>query len=396
MGQNNTNQIRNVVSLNNPSVAGYSFSPADDLAAIRGLTAGALLTLPSSPQSGDTYGFADVDGSCSSTHPITVAISGPGQTIQGGAAVQFATAFASATFVFDEASKSWAVTAKSASAAAGNIQSFVATTNQNFTVPANVFLLMVDAVGGGGGGGGGAPGTNASGVAQAAGGGGGAGTSAQGILNTTPGHTVAITIGAGGVAGAANAAGNPGGTTTVIDTTSNLGVFAVGGSGGNGPTSGLFSASAGGAPTTRLSGAGNVDVSNAAAGSGGNGSGAVFSFSGNDNAQVDVLAIGGGGSGGAPGVAGGGNAGGLGGGGGGAGRGAATISGAGGNAGAGGAGSAAGVGSPGGAGTAPVANSGAGGGGGGAGGNGQTGSGAGGAGGAGGSGSVRVTYFTFQ
>lgn len=88
--------------------------------------------------------------------------------------------------------------------------SVVFITNNIFNVPATVSGILVYAVGGGGGGWGTISGSTASG------GGGGAAEEGAGVpMSVTPGGTVTVTIGAGGLGGVGNGLGTDGGTTTV-------------------------------------------------------------------------------------------------------------------------------------------------------------------------------------
>lgn len=110
---------------------------------------------------------------------------------------------------------------------------FAASTN--FTVPLGVTLMRATVIGGGGGGGG----SNGS----YAGAGGGAGGFASGTLAVTPGTSVAITVGAGGLGGAAGVSAPTGGTSsfgTLLSATGGQGgqfqtaVSTPGGAGGAG------------------------------------------------------------------------------------------------------------------------------------------------------------------
>lgn len=104
-----------------------------------------------------------------------------------------------------------------------------------FTVPLGVQLVRATVVGGGGGGGG----SNGSYAAA----GGGAGGFASGTFSTTPGTTIAITVGAGGTAGVAGASAGNGGVSsfgTLLSATGGQGgqyenaVSTPGGAGGQG------------------------------------------------------------------------------------------------------------------------------------------------------------------
>lgn len=94
--------------------------------------------------------------------------------------------------------------------------SFVATSNDSFTVPTNVNLLYIEACGGGGGGGVGATG---GGGANGGGGAGGAGNLLQlKPMPVTPAQVLNITIGAGGAGANLTTSVGATGGTTIIDT----------------------------------------------------------------------------------------------------------------------------------------------------------------------------------
>lgn len=106
----------------------------------------------------------------------------------------------------------------------------------NWTVPAGVYNIMVELVGGGGGGGGAG--------ASIGGTGGGAGALVAGVFAVTPGATVTTVVGAGGAGGVAGADGTDGGNSTIVS----LGLTAGGGGKGHfdGATGGASGAPVGG------------------------------------------------------------------------------------------------------------------------------------------------------
>ncbi len=115
----------------------------------------------------------------------------------------------------------------------------VFTSSTTWTVPQGVYRIFVQCWGGGGGGGGGTAyywSANGSTVYGAAGGGGGgAGAYAEGWLSVSPGQTINVIVGAGGIGGGGTTAydssagsGGNGGTSQVLS------VIAQGGSGGGG------------------------------------------------------------------------------------------------------------------------------------------------------------------
>ena len=136
----------------------------------------------------------------------------------------------------------------------------------NFTVPAGVTSLTVEAWGGGGAG---------SNGANAAGGGGG-GAYTRGIMPVTPGAVISIVIGNGGIVGAFGAPGTNGGTTMVSTIVAGGGIVGnnrTGGAGGGAsPISGLVTASfAGGA-----GGSARVSTTGILNEAGGGGGGSAF------------------------------------------------------------------------------------------------------------------------
>ncbi len=261
-----------------------------------------------------------------------------------------------------------------------------------FTVPPGVVSMHVTAVGGGGGGGGGVAGGVATETIAPAGGGGGGARPVSAVIPVTPGDSVTVTLGTGGAGGAPGANGTNGAATSVVDTTSGVGVWAPGASGGDsGSVSGL-----GGQDTTGDDGATNLFAFGVGFGSQSAyvkllADVGVTVVNGGDGADgLGLFTTGGvapGGAGGPDGTPAVGNAPGGGGGGGSAGQG-----GGGGTGGIGGDGHAAGNGGAGGNGGVATTPTGSGGGGGGGGGNGSTGGGAGGDGGAGGGGLAQVTW----
>lgn len=126
----------------------------------------------------------------------------------------------------------------------------------NFTVPANVFTVRIDANGAGGGGGGASSGTPG-GAASGGGGGGYCGIT----LAVNPSDTITGVVGTGGTAGTSGADGGAGGNTTI--TYNAVTHTAGGGAGGHSATAGIAQNSvAGGTITTcdALSNIGQVSV----------------------------------------------------------------------------------------------------------------------------------------
>jgi hypothetical protein len=91
-------------------LAAYDYSLQDDYAACEEIPAGGTtLRLPAEANSGDSYGFGDVDGSCSGSNPIIVSAPA-GTTIRGGATFSVTNAYASGRVRFNGTNDSWVVT----------------------------------------------------------------------------------------------------------------------------------------------------------------------------------------------------------------------------------------------------------------------------------------------
>jgi hypothetical protein len=111
----------------------------------------------------------------------------------------------------------------------------VYTANATFTIPAGKTVVKVTVVGGGGGSG------NGSGQTRQALGGGGGGTAVKYLTGLTPGNTLAVTVGAGGIGGASGSNGGTGGTSSVASGTQSITtVSATGGTGGTLTASGAL------------------------------------------------------------------------------------------------------------------------------------------------------------
>lgn len=106
MPVNSTTRIETLVSV--VAEPSYAFSPQDTLAVATEIPSGGTeIELPSSPSSGDAYEIADGDGSCSSGSPLTLRVTGAGQTIQGGDTLALETPFAWARVTFSESLRAW-------------------------------------------------------------------------------------------------------------------------------------------------------------------------------------------------------------------------------------------------------------------------------------------------
>jgi len=158
---------------------------------------------------------------------------------------------------------------------------FTTGTSASYTIPAGITKIKVTVIGGGGGGAGtqsGCPGSNG-------GGGGGGGSSIVYLTGLTPGGTITYTVGTGGTAGAIDANGGSGGTSSI--TVSATTYSATGGSGGTfigGGGAGGNSSGTAGAVTSKGGGGGSAFV-------GGSGGGTILSPTG------DAAGRGGGGRG---------------------------------------------------------------------------------------------------
>jgi hypothetical protein len=98
-------------------------------------------------------------------------------------------------------------------------------------IPAGVTHIMVELWGAGGGGGGGGNATIL-GTAGGSGGSGGGGAYVRGVAQVTPGETITIVIGKGGIGGSIGVDGDNGGDTKIISSNGTVLLFAGGGGGG--------------------------------------------------------------------------------------------------------------------------------------------------------------------
>ena len=104
----------------------YDFSTQDTYAALSLIPpGGTTLFLPADPSDGDSYEFADADGSCSAAKPIVVRANG-GLTVMGSASRSFTTPNASSKFVFISELKTWVAFMGNGSAG----QSFLSVQNE--------------------------------------------------------------------------------------------------------------------------------------------------------------------------------------------------------------------------------------------------------------------------
>jgi hypothetical protein len=95
----------------------YAFSTQDDMAAVQAIPPGGTeLVLPANPSAGDEYSWGDVDGSCSSTKPLTLVAQGSA-TVRGGGSFAMTSPFSAGKVVFDAANDSWSIVALTSSAA---------------------------------------------------------------------------------------------------------------------------------------------------------------------------------------------------------------------------------------------------------------------------------------
>jgi hypothetical protein len=145
-------QILTVTPLVGAACTAYSFGPNDGLVALKeipanaGETPGCTLTLPFEAQDGDVYAFADTDGSCSSTHVVTVLPSNDAHTVQGETGVAYILPFSEGSFRFVAAFDSWVVdgsntaaTLPTASTTVFNAGVVSLATNADTTILTNTF-----------------------------------------------------------------------------------------------------------------------------------------------------------------------------------------------------------------------------------------------------------------
>lgn len=119
MPSNSTGTISVVVPVQGKAF--FAWSSADDLAACSSIPAGGTaLQLPNDPSNGDTYAFADVDGSCSGSNPLTI-LASSGTTIRGASSFAVTSAFAAGRMRFTAATDAWALESLTSTAAAGNV-----------------------------------------------------------------------------------------------------------------------------------------------------------------------------------------------------------------------------------------------------------------------------------
>jgi hypothetical protein len=273
--------------------------------------------------SGDATGVASFDGSADITIPLTLANTGVNNGVYGSN-----TQIPQLTV--DKKGRVTSATALSLFTAQNTA---VFTSSGTWTVPQGVTTILVSGCAAGGGGGGGGT-TNSSGGSAVSGAGGGAGQSViKKSISVIPGHSLSITIGAGGAGGAGGAAGGSngatggaGGNTVLYDSTSsttlltltggngggggyansgNLG--AIGGSGypkgGDSPDSTAQGGISGVGGSTPFGGGGTSSRASAAAAfAGSNGYGYGSGGAGGGAAYVNTSYVGGAGGAGAPGI----------------------------------------------------------------------------------------------
>lgn len=237
---------------------GFSYTFAAGVQLLLAVPAGTLatgtVTMPASPVDG-------MNITITSTQQITALTvnANTGQSIVGGATTL--AAGGSQTFVYRLANTTWYSQNNNASTLPGT-QGQVFTSNGTFTIPTGVTAVKVTVVGGGGGSGG-APNLTSSGGS----GGGGGGAAISYLTGLTPGGTLAVTIGAGGTAGASTngSVAGTGGTSSVASGTQTIStISATGGAGGASTSGSANSGAAGGAGGIGSGGSMNI------AGGGGN------------------------------------------------------------------------------------------------------------------------------
>lgn len=108
MPANSTGLIEIVVDV--VAQAAHEFSTQDTIAHVSQIpSGGTVLSLPdAAPSDGDVYAFADLDGSCSSGHPLHITDPN-GHDIAGSATQTFTTAFAWGVVRYDAQSRLWSL-----------------------------------------------------------------------------------------------------------------------------------------------------------------------------------------------------------------------------------------------------------------------------------------------
>jgi hypothetical protein len=106
MAQNSTGRIRTVIPV--IAATSYAFSPQDDLAVVSAIPLGGTeLVLPEHPSAGDEYSWGDVDGSCSSTRPLTLVAQGA--MVRGGSQLVLNSPFSAGKAVYDAENDTWTI-----------------------------------------------------------------------------------------------------------------------------------------------------------------------------------------------------------------------------------------------------------------------------------------------
>lgn len=247
--------LRRLAGGNTRVITGSTTLTADDagLVLISGAAGAVTVTLPVAAAAGGRplrYNLVRTD---STANAVTIQRAGS-DLIDGAAAISLP-AGARQTLVGDGVS-AWVALEPPGGLRFGETVAFAgaggaAGFSGNWTVPAGVFLLLLEGIGAGGGGGGSAAGS--------AGGGGGGGGFARRWVRVQPGVVLSITAGTGGAAGGVSAAGSAGTASTVTapsgPVTGTL-ISASGGAGGAGATAG--NVGAGGAGGTATGGSLNI------------------------------------------------------------------------------------------------------------------------------------------
>lgn len=143
MPKNSTNQIAVLVEVVDAS--SYEYSLADDFASCRQIpTGGTMLSLPDDPNTGDSYGFGDADGTCSDTHPL-ILLASTGTTIRGDDTFSATAAYSAGRVEFDGNSASWIVTSETVASGGGgggpDFGSWQIVT-EGFAVTAGAYLIQ--------------------------------------------------------------------------------------------------------------------------------------------------------------------------------------------------------------------------------------------------------------
>lgn len=138
MPANSTGLIEIVVDV--VAQAAHEFSTQDTIAHVSQIpSGGTVLSLPETqPSDGDVYAFADLDGTCSASHPLHVTDPN-GHDIAGSATQTFTTAFAWGVVRYDAKARLWSLQTGTAGGGPSGTASNLLVFQPNGTAGGNVF-----------------------------------------------------------------------------------------------------------------------------------------------------------------------------------------------------------------------------------------------------------------